>query len=281
MVWDSNSGHQLLLPPANRCPIFASRTTQLSRLGDSEAAAGTSHCIRFPQLIRSSASCACWPGDDRKATAVSLAAKAVGTRGKGSVFATGAVGTRGKGRVFAAKAVGTRGKGSVAPLVISAKHRAATVCPTVAQQALRQRTEWQRRPQSPPRTRRERQTEGTTQDGAGYTAGGGGLEQVDGPGRVLLGVEAAEQVDRVGQALRQRAIRLSQRKHREMTNAATPMPRASCSRGGFWLKVVRLELVQHVLKDSSTPGKAGFLVLKQRLSSRKRAVWGSPARPLS
>ena len=30
MVRDSNSGHQLLLPPAkfNYCPIFASRTTQ-------------------------------------------------------------------------------------------------------------------------------------------------------------------------------------------------------------------------------------------------------------
>ena len=28
MVRDSNSGHQLLLPPANWCPTFASRTTQ-------------------------------------------------------------------------------------------------------------------------------------------------------------------------------------------------------------------------------------------------------------
>ena len=28
VVRDSNSGHQLLLPPANWCPIFASRTTQ-------------------------------------------------------------------------------------------------------------------------------------------------------------------------------------------------------------------------------------------------------------
>ena len=27
VVWDSNSGHQLLLPPANCCPVFASRTT--------------------------------------------------------------------------------------------------------------------------------------------------------------------------------------------------------------------------------------------------------------
>ena len=27
VVWDSNSGHQLLLPPANYCPIFASWTT--------------------------------------------------------------------------------------------------------------------------------------------------------------------------------------------------------------------------------------------------------------
>ena len=28
VVRDSNSGHQLLLPPANWCPIFASGTTQ-------------------------------------------------------------------------------------------------------------------------------------------------------------------------------------------------------------------------------------------------------------
>ena len=28
MVRDSNFGHQLLLPPANWCPMFASRTTQ-------------------------------------------------------------------------------------------------------------------------------------------------------------------------------------------------------------------------------------------------------------
>ena len=28
VVRDSNSGHQLLLPPANWCPMFAFRTTQ-------------------------------------------------------------------------------------------------------------------------------------------------------------------------------------------------------------------------------------------------------------
>ena len=31
VVRDSNSGHQLLLPPANWCPMFASRTTHRTR----------------------------------------------------------------------------------------------------------------------------------------------------------------------------------------------------------------------------------------------------------
>ena len=36
MVRDSNSGHQLLLPPANWCPIFASRATQDGKLSADE-----------------------------------------------------------------------------------------------------------------------------------------------------------------------------------------------------------------------------------------------------
>ena len=50
VVRDSNSGHQMLFPPANWCPIFASRTTayRLTRTGTSQCSTGRGWGPRLP-----------------------------------------------------------------------------------------------------------------------------------------------------------------------------------------------------------------------------------------
>ena len=54
----SNSGHQLLLPPANWCPIFASRTTQTDRARREEfvALARIVRIVRIVVLVLAAAS---------------------------------------------------------------------------------------------------------------------------------------------------------------------------------------------------------------------------------
>ena len=53
MVRESNSGHQLLLPPANWCPMFASRTTQsqLAEAAETDGAFGISVTRTFGQSL--------------------------------------------------------------------------------------------------------------------------------------------------------------------------------------------------------------------------------------
>ena len=48
VVRDSNSGHELLLPPAKLCPIFASRTTQ----GTRQCATGRASCRCVPPELK-------------------------------------------------------------------------------------------------------------------------------------------------------------------------------------------------------------------------------------
>ena len=59
VVRDSNSGHQLLLPPANWCPIFASRTTQARRTlaGDKVQLNGGRAPAPHPARLRLQARC--------------------------------------------------------------------------------------------------------------------------------------------------------------------------------------------------------------------------------